>query len=361
MTGPDPLVVAGGGPVGLVTALAARRAGFAVVVVEPRAAPIDKPCGEGIMPAGLAALHALGVDPPGATLTGITYAARGRRAHAPFRRGPGRGVRRTDLHAALHAASLESGAIVLRDKMVGLEPGTDRVEILLRSGQRLRAGWLVGADGLHSRVRTHVSPRTLRPRRLRRFGFVAHLPRAAGTDEVTVHWGERGEAYVTPLAGELTGLAVLARVGTAPGDVLAGLPELAGLLGCDAPVFARAAGPFLHLPTRRVRGRVLLVGDAAGYVDALTGEGLSVGFAQAHALVRALARGEPAAYERAWWRVSALPLGLAAGLVGATSLAPARRGIVPAAALWPGAFGAVVAAVAGSSDLPVAPIRVRVS
>ena len=67
------LVVAGGGPVGLATAIAARLAGMNVVVVEPRDGVIDKACGEGIMPAGVDALHSLGVRVSGLPFSGVRY------------------------------------------------------------------------------------------------------------------------------------------------------------------------------------------------------------------------------------------------------------------------------------------------
>ncbi|WP_448316388.1 NAD(P)/FAD-dependent oxidoreductase, partial [Streptomyces sp. CO7] len=67
------LVVAGGGPAGLATALHAARAGLDVVVAEPRSAPIDKACGEGLMPGAVRALARLGLRVPGHPLTGIRY------------------------------------------------------------------------------------------------------------------------------------------------------------------------------------------------------------------------------------------------------------------------------------------------
>src|SRR5690606_17139716 len=81
------LLVVGGGPVGLVTALEGRRAGLEVTVIEPRPAPIDKACGQGIMPAGVGRLCELGVEPHGAELTGITYVCGDRRVTATFRQG----------------------------------------------------------------------------------------------------------------------------------------------------------------------------------------------------------------------------------------------------------------------------------
>ena len=59
------VLIAGGGPAGLASAINARQQGLSVIVAEPRDNPIDKACGEGLMPGGLAALAALGVDPGG--------------------------------------------------------------------------------------------------------------------------------------------------------------------------------------------------------------------------------------------------------------------------------------------------------
>ena len=92
------LIVAGGGPVGLATAITAALAGLEVVIVEPRAGVIDKACGEGLMPQALATLNTLGIDPDGVDLAGIRYLSGSRAAQAKFRAGPGRGVRRTVLH-----------------------------------------------------------------------------------------------------------------------------------------------------------------------------------------------------------------------------------------------------------------------
>lgn len=95
------VLVVGAGPGRLATAIYARVQGLSVVVVEARDAPIDKACGEGLMPGGLAVLASLGVDPCGMPLRGIAYVDERRRAEALFRSGPSRGVRRTALHTAM--------------------------------------------------------------------------------------------------------------------------------------------------------------------------------------------------------------------------------------------------------------------
>ena len=107
------LIVAGGGPAGLATALYAHRAGLHAVVCEPRPAPIDKACGEGLMPGAVRALRELGVEPAGMPFLGIRYLNGSASAEAAFRGGPGLGVRRTALSAALRAAVEDAGIPVL--------------------------------------------------------------------------------------------------------------------------------------------------------------------------------------------------------------------------------------------------------
>jgi flavin-dependent dehydrogenase len=90
--------------------------------------------------------------------------------------------------------------------------------------------------------------------------------------------------------------------------------------------------------SRRVAGRVLLVGDAAGYEDALTGEGVSLAVKQAAAAVSAITNDTPSSYETAWQRITRDYRLLTRGLVLTTVAAPARRAIVPACTLLPAVF-----------------------
>ncbi|GAA1918644.1 NAD(P)/FAD-dependent oxidoreductase [Nocardioides lentus] len=333
------LVVAGGGPVGLAVALHAARAGLDVEVREPRAGVIDKACGEGLMPGAVAALARLGVDPEGIDLHGIRYvdAGRGgvREARADFRAGPGRGVRRTVLHAALHDAVARAGVPVVATAVRDLEQRDDHV---LVDGEPSRH--LVGADGLHSGVRRLAGLTDARPHRdPRRYGQRVHLECAPWSAHVEVHWSPVGEAYVTPVAPDLVGLAVLTADRTPLAELLPAFTTLAPRLAGVAAGKVRGAGPLRQRTRARVAGRVLLVGDAAGYVDALTGEGLALGLAQAEAAVAAVAAGTPEAYEIAWRRLTRRHDLLTAGLLRATRAAPVRSHVVPAARRMPWAFG----------------------
>ncbi len=334
------VLIAGGGPIGLATALELQARGLTVIVLEPREGTIDKACGEGLMPGALAALARLGVDPAGHPLRGIRYQDARRSVTHRYRSAAGRGVRRTVLHDALRARAAE----------VGIETRHERVDRITQSDSDvtvngLRARWLIGADGLHSTVREVAEldrPARVSTREHRRYGLRQHFAVAPWSDLVEVTYLPEAELYITPVDEHTVGVAVLAprpvdlegAIGQAPTvrDRLAGADEASTL---------RGAGALRQRTRARTVGRVALVGDASGYVDALTGEGLRVGLAQAEVLADCLARDDLRSYERAWARSTRDFRLLTAGLLAAAT-SPARRLIVPAAATLPGVFGSVV-------------------
>lgn len=337
------LLVVGGGPAGLATAVHATLAGLETVVIEPRTTPVDKACGEGVMPSGVRALTALGLDmPPGHPLRGIRYVRESRSAEAPFDDGPGLGVRRTDLHAALARRADETGVKVVTGRVGEVEQSADSVY-----AGGLRARWLVAADGLHSPVR-HRLGLGLPDRGPRRYGQRRHYRVKPWTDFVEVHWssaGEGGEAYVTPVADDLVGVAVLSGVKRGYDEHLAAFPRLLSLLDGPSVNAVRGAGPLRQRVRRRTAGRVLLVGDAAGYVDALTGEGIALALASAEAAVRCLRAGRPQDYEGRWRSLSRRHRLLTEGLLRVSGRAAGARLIVPAAARMPPLFAAAVRAL----------------
>jgi flavin-dependent dehydrogenase len=329
------LVVAGGGPVGLATSLYAARAGLDVVVREPRRGVIDKACGEGLMPAAVAGLLDLGVRLGGHPIDGIRYLAPGHTAQARFREGPGRGVARTELHGALLDAVGAAGIPVEHRPVSRVEDAGDRV---LVDGEPAR--YLVAADGLHSPVRRLLGL-DAPPRVTRRYGLRCHVLTAPWTSYVEVHWSPGGEAYVTPVGADRVGVAVLSRRGRFE-DLLAGFPTLAPRLHDLPRSPVRGAGPLRQRSSARVRGRSLLVGDAAGYVDALTGEGIAAGVAQARAAVAAMVADDPQSYERRWRRITWRHDLLTLGLLTATRHRSLRTRIVPAASALPRVFDLAV-------------------
>lgn len=341
------VVVVGGGPVGLAAALYAVRSGLSVVVLEPREGVVDKACGEGLMPGGVQALSGLGVEAAGRDLAGIRYVAGARVAEADFADGTGRGVRRTALHERLRAALAAAGGEVLPLAAADIAQTGERVRVRTRESGRavgpdLFGRYVLAADGLHSPTRRALGLQA--PiRGPQRFGQRRHYSTRPWSSHVEVHWGRHGEAYVTPVADDLVGVAVLSARRATFAEQLVEFPVLRErLVGASAATAVRGAGPLRQRAARRVAGRVLLVGDAAGYVDALTGEGISLGLAQARAAVAAIAADRPVSYEREWRRVSRRYAVLTHTLVQATRPAWARRAVVPVAVALPAVFRAAV-------------------
>lgn len=343
MRGVPDLLIAGGGPAGLATALHAARAGLDTVVAEPRPAPVDKACGEGLMPGAVRALAALGLSLPGHRIAGIRYVQGTRRVQAAFRHGHGLGVRRTSLHGALHRAVLDAGVPVLPLRVSEVRQDAAGVTA---AGTGLRARWLVAADGLHSPVRRSLGLATT-PRGAPRYGLRRHYAVPPWTRHVEVHWGPYAEAYVTPLGPELVGIALLTTRRAPFETQLESFPALAARLPAAAAVTAvRGAGPLRQGVRSRSHGRVLLVGDAAGYVDALTGEGISLALTGARALVDNVRRGTPGRYETDWSRATRRHRLLTDLLVRARQQPALAPRIVPAAERLPRLFTAVVNALA---------------
>ncbi len=343
------VLVAGGGPAGLATALQCSRRGLDVVVLEPRPGPLDKACGEGLTPAATAALEDLvgAGNLGGVPVRGIRYLRAGPTGDqcgvdARYSRGEGRGVRRTDLHAALADAV----------RAAGIRVETGRVRAVHQNGDHVTAGgmsarYLVAADGLHSPIRMALG--LARPdARLPRYGLRRHFAMPPWTDLVEVHWSDRSEAYVTPVGPGLVGVAVLTTDRQPFEAHLRDFPQLAARLPTTAATSVRGAGPLLQRASAPRAGRVLLVGDAAGYVDALTGEGIAVSLACAASLARCLAADRPEAYDRAWRRESRRYRLITAALLWAGRRPAVRRSIVPVARRAPAVFGAAVNQLAGS-------------
>jgi flavin-dependent dehydrogenase len=330
------VLVVGGGPIGLATALYCRRAGLSVRVLEQRTGPIDKACGEGLLPPALRALSELGVRPAGWDLTGIRYLDSTHSVEARFRGGAGRGVRRTELQAALCSAVLSNGIILDRRRVTGISQHGQSVSV-----GELHARYLVAADGLHSPIRRQLGLAEA-SRRAPRWGQRQHFAVAPWTDLVEVYWSPDAEAYVTPVGPGQVGVAVLSAKRASFSQLLQGFPRLLSRLPAHGVAGVRGAGPLRQRVSRRVAGRVLLVGDAAGYVDALTGEGLSIGLLSAQRLADCLAADRPADYERAWREQTRRYRTLTEALLLAAGNRWTRPLIVPAASRLPGVFETLV-------------------
>jgi len=361
------VVIAGGGPAGLATAISARLEGFEVTVLDGARPPIDKACGEGLMPDGVSVLESLGVDLQEVNshpFRGIRYldghlSAEGvfpgafgpvRISHQlpatavdaphpagfsrigvldvlssttprPSGRKPSRaqhlvalatkpgencglGIRRTELHRALRCRAEGLGV----DLRWGMRVHGVTAEGFETEHGVVRGRWLVGADGRASRVRRWSSLDGRRARH-RRFGVRRHFELEPWSDLVEVHWADGREAYVTPVGKRLVGVALLWSGATATfDDLLASFPNLRQRLE-NTPVASkdRGAGPLEQRCRAVINGNLALVGDASGYLDAITGEGLALSFRQAVALVEAMAAGDLERYVAAHRRIVRYP------------------------------------------------------
>ena len=301
------ILVVGGGPAGLATAIAASRRGFRVAVADGRQPPIDKACGEGLMPDALAAAGRLGISIPideSFLFRGIRFANSVGQAAAGFPRGFGIGVRRTALHRVLVEQAERAGvSLHWGDPVVAMDS-----ELVRTRSATFRPQWIIGADGDRSRVREWAGLNTC-SREVRRFGFRRHHRIAPWTNFMEIYWGFGFQVYVTPIAPEEVCVALISRdPHLRIDDALAEFPELNERLA-RAEQMSSERGAVTA--TRRLRdiyrGRVALVGDASGSVDAITGEGLCVAFQQALALVDALEREDLHAYSRAHRRIARRP------------------------------------------------------
>jgi flavin-dependent dehydrogenase len=296
-------VVIGGGPAGLAASIAAARAGLSVLVADVNEPPIDRLCGEGLLPDALAALSQLGVPfaAAGAQFDGISFHENTCNFSAAFPGHPGIGLRRTVLHTSLVDAAERAGvSIRFKTRAVIESPGQVRI-----GGQSVACHYIVGADGHHSLVRDHagLSIAASKPAGLRQRQRIAsgmHYQCPPWSRFVEVHWTGNVQAYVTPVRPDEVSVAVICRHRQVRADeALALFPVLQDRLA-TAPKISREQGATSHmlrLP-RVVKDHIALIGEASGSVDAITGEGLSLIFLQAIALGEALRLGDLRHYQR---------------------------------------------------------------
>lgn len=289
--------VVGGGPAGLVTAIAARRRGLSVLVADGAIPPIDKPCGEGLMPDGINALRELDITIPendAYRFRGIRFVSDGKTAEAVFANGPGCGIRRTALHRILIERAAANGVSMLwQASVAGLHS-----EGVVVGGEVVRARWIVGADGSGSRVRRWAGLDRQEKKNLR-FGFRRHYRIAPWSDFMELHWGRNCQIYVTPVGREEVCLALVSSSPQLRLDAaLQRFPELAARLEHVEQASSDRGAITVSRRLRHVyHDRTVLVGDASGGVDAITGEGLCLAFRQAAVLADCLANGDLGAYQ----------------------------------------------------------------
>ncbi|MBV8632729.1 MAG: FAD-dependent monooxygenase [Silvibacterium sp.] len=315
------VLVVGGGPAGLAAAIALRQRGIDVLLCDALVPPIDKACGEGIMPDSRRELARLGVDlipGQGADFRGIRFCDEDSTVSADFPSGsdlPGEGIglRRLVLHGLLLERARELGVRMRWGTPVRLAPR--RAPSL--DGESVNYGYLVGADGQVSRMRSWagLDRGMLHSQRV---GFRLHYKIKPWSDYVEVHWAPLGQAYVTPIGDNEICIAAVTRFPdlVRTSEIVDSIPALRERLR-DAETISRERGSITT--TRRlrrvVRGNFALLGDASGSADAVTGEGLAVVFRQARLLAESIASGSLAPYAAEHAKTLRLPQTIARALL----------------------------------------------
>jgi flavin-dependent dehydrogenase len=258
------------------------------------------------MPDSLTAAGALGVEIPqsaGFSFSGIRFVGHGQSVAAKFPEGEGLGVRRTVLHELL-LAHAERAGVEFRwsAPVMGIDSGG-----AYAGRERVAARWIVGADGGQSSVRRWAGLDGM-IRNSQRYAFRQHYEVRPWTRCVEIHWGQRCQFYVTPVAAAEVCVVVISRdPHLRMVEALSEFPELRARLD-DARVTdaEQGAATATRQLWRVTRGRVALIGDASGSVDAITGEGLCLVFRQALALADAISEGRldlyATAHRRMAWR-----------------------------------------------------------
>src|ERR1700737_2213372 len=213
------VVVIGAGPAGIATAIAANQKGLRTIVFDARTPPIDKPCGEGLLPQAVAALRSLGIQlnsDIAVPFAGIRFAGGESSAYAKFPDAPGFALRRVRLHQLLVELANQAGVVFQIGTRV---TNIDSTHVKTRN-MRIPYTWLVGADGQNSIVRrwTKIGPMRTSGKR---FGFRQHFRVRSWPNLVDVHWGQRCQMLGTPTDAQGVSVSVL--------------PPAAGL-GIDQPL-----------------------------------------------------------------------------------------------------------------------------
>lgn len=337
------VLVVGAGPAGIATAIAAGLKGLRVTVAESRRPPIDKPCGEGLLPEAVASLRHLGIDlascPSAMPFAGIRFSDLHSSAGAALAVGTAFGMRRAALHRLLLDRATEVG--------VAFRWGV-RVSDFSSSGVRIdgtpfQCKWLVGADGQHSAVRRWAGLEARRARRFR-LGLRRHYAVRPWTDHVEVYWGDRCQFVVTPVGpGEICASFFSSDSHLRIHRALTQFPRLeARLAGARPLTTEQGTGMSLGKSRAVVRGHVALVGDASCTVDGIAGQGMSLAFCQAIHLADALAAGNLARYESAHRRIIRVPTLMTRLLLLMDRYPPLRGAVLRLFAAVPALFAGVI-------------------
>ncbi len=329
------ILIAGAGPAGCAAAIGLARRGHRVRLLDRATFPREKACGEGLMPAGVAALGRLGIHVEGVPFQGVRYHHEGRVIEGAFpHRQMGLGIRRLHLDAALlDAARRESNVRVITGVHVeGPIFADNRIAGVRADGEDFRAALTIAADGANSILRHQLgwdaSPRT------KRHALLGHFP-GPPAEWVNVYLDDPQEVYVTPLPG---GQRLVAALGEAPH-----IPPRFG-----EPIEpVRGAAPLAVRAKQRHAPGCALLGDAAGNCDPITGGGITQALLSAELLAQHI--DDLAAFDRAREAMLADYRRLTAGVLTLTKYPALLRPALTVLSHAPGLFSRLLGVAGGNA------------
>jgi menaquinone-9 beta-reductase len=312
------VLIAGGGVAGSTLAILLGRGGFSVELLERGHFPREKPCGEGLMPAGVAVLERLRLAEAvgGTPFYGVRYhfgqyTAEGRFPRASGIPIAGLGQRRKHLDRVLFETAAATPGVKAHTGARVDAPLCEngRVTGVLVEGQPLRARFVVAADGVHSRIRHHLGLDSESPRK--RFGIRVHYRLGKGQEQppwVDVLLASGHELYVTPLPDREVLVAALTGVGHPRNPVhktfqrwIFAQPLLASRLEGAEQISPPMCASWRARNARLgIAPGAVLLGDAVGSIDPISGGGMTQALLSAELLAAYIQQGLEKADDWIW-------------------------------------------------------------
>ena len=347
------VVIVGGGPAGLAAALALTQKGARCTVVDHAKPPVDKACGEGLMPDSRLALARLGVsitEEGHGVFSGIRFNRGNFSVGASFPHGNGIGVRRIFLHQKLIEHADKAGVNLMWNSRVKL---LEKGKITINN-EATDYEWLIGADGLNSAVRRWAGFDT-EEKVCYRYGARRHYRVNLWTDRMEIYWSDCGQMYITPVgANEICVIFLSRKLDVRFEQAMSQFPLLAGRLAGAIPIDNLKGAVTATRQLKTVaRGRIALLGDASGSVDAITGEGLALSFRQSIALADAIECGDISSYCQRQKQLALLPTRMANLMLLLDRYPNLQEKTLDALSRTPETFGKLLSSHVGHKSLPL--------